>query len=192
MFLFGVFFTQSDTNERMAAKVQGDDLSPDLEELQKYFGNLALTILSLCQAMSGGVDWGNLAGPLMVEISPWMGVVFTGYIVIALLALMNVVTGVFLQTALQSSRAEEDMFLTDQIVTSFKKKDQDLKDSKVSILDVEDVIQNPTYSKEWKAINVEPDEAKWLFRLLDIHDSGWVELEEFLSGCLRLRGEAKA
>merc|ERR1712039_323816 len=38
----------------------------------------------------------------------------------------------------------------------------------------------------------EPDEAKWLFRLLDIHDSGWVELEEFLSGCLRLRGEAKA
>jgi len=44
----------------------------------------------------------------------------------------------------------------------------------------------------FKAIDVDPSEAKGLFRLLDIDSSDALDAEEFLGGCLRLRGPAKA
>merc|ERR1712014_133137 len=40
--------------------------------------------------------------------------------------------------------------------------------------------------------NLEPSDARGLFRLLDADSSGSVCAEEFFSGCLRLRGPAKA
>merc|ERR1719199_1840014 len=44
----------------------------------------------------------------------------------------------------------------------------------------------------FRAIDVDPSEARGLFRLLDLDGSGAIDAEEFLSGCLRLRGPAKA
>merc|ERR1712151_485740 len=53
-------------------------------------------------------------------------------------------------------------------------------------------LDTPQMQEFFKAIDVDQSEAKGLFRLLDLDDSGSVNAEEFLSGCLRLRGPAKA
>merc|ERR1719461_2645830 len=44
----------------------------------------------------------------------------------------------------------------------------------------------------FKAIDIDRSEATGLFHLLDLDQGGTVDAEEFLSGCLRLRGPAKA
>jgi len=44
----------------------------------------------------------------------------------------------------------------------------------------------------FKAINVDVSDAKGLFTLLDLDGSQEVNAHEFLAGCLRLRGPAKA
>jgi len=44
----------------------------------------------------------------------------------------------------------------------------------------------------FRLIDVDPKEAEGLFKLLDLDESGEVDYEEFLNGCLRLRGNAKA
>jgi hypothetical protein len=44
----------------------------------------------------------------------------------------------------------------------------------------------------FKSLDVDPSEAHGIFRLLDLDNSGGLEMEEFVSGCIRLRGEAKA
>merc|ERR1712039_344606 len=43
-----------------------------------------------------------------------------------------------------------------------------------------------------EAIDVFPNDARSLFRLLDVDGSGDVSVEEFCAGCLRLKGEAKS
>jgi len=128
-----------------------------------------------------------------------LGFAFTAYIAFAILALLNVVTGVFVQTALQSARDEEDAFLTDQIISLFHMRaNAELaglgKSAQTLTSDeVEEVLANQGEAvKEWRAIDLKPEEAKYLFNLLDIERKGEVDFEEFLSGCLRLKGSAKS
>merc|ERR1711933_697878 len=42
------------------------------------------------------------------------------------------------------------------------------------------------------AIDVDLREAKTVFKLIDVDGSGALDLEEFMNGCLRLRGPARA
>ena len=46
--------------------------------------------------------------------------------------------------------------------------------------------------ESFKAINVDVSEAKGFFQLLDVDGGGSLDPEEVVSGCLRLRGQAKA
>merc|ERR1711957_469456 len=141
--------------------------------------------------MTGGIDWDSVASPLFQQIGLLGGCIFVAYIAFAILALMNVVTGVFVQTALQSAMKEEEAFLTDTVVMLFGM----AQENKGNRLDWEDVklrLANPSTAREWKAIDVEPADAAYLFKLLDFDSTGFVDFEEFLSGCLRLHGSAKA
>merc|ERR1711920_359794 len=58
--------------------------------------------------------------------------------------------------------------------------------------DFESRLEHPRMREYFKAIDVHPSDAKGVFRLLDLDDSGSIDANEFLSGCLRLRGNAKA
>merc|ERR1712032_262363 len=58
--------------------------------------------------------------------------------------------------------------------------------------DFEDQLKCPQMQDYFKAIDVDPCEAKGVFKLLDLDDSGSIDAEEFISGCVRLRGPAKA
>lgn len=190
IYIVGVFFINTvtdhlvDKNNSNASLTSGDD------SLAYFFGSLARTLMSLWQAMSGGADWDSMAGPLS-DVHWVYGACFAAYIAFALLALMNVVTGVFVQTALQNAKEEEDLFLTDQIEKLFEIQDKETK-KRITLEEIEARLMNPETAADWKAINVQATEAKYLFDLLDIDESGEIGFEEFLGGCLRLHGTAKS
>jgi len=197
MYIVGVWFLQTVTDHFITrAAFDGDGelipFSSGEESLKGHFGSLGWTILSLWQALSGGVDWSDVGDPLMNEIDWFLGLAFAAFIAFSLLALMNVVTGVFVQTALHSAEREEENFLTDQIIALFHKCKSDGNWGCISEQDLDDRLADPDMAKEWKNINVTADEAKYVFALLDVDESGEVQFEEFLSACLRLRGNAKS
>merc|ERR1711865_761080 len=105
---------------------------------------------------------------------------------------MNVVTGVLVQTALQSARDEEDNFMTHQIVDIFEMSELDAQHTLITKDDIELSLQDSVLSKEWKTVGVTNEDARFLFGLLDLENVGQIAFEEFLGGCLRLNGEAKA
>jgi biopolymer transport protein ExbD len=175
----------------MAQNPQEGEKNLDRQSLTYFYGTLGKTILALWQSITGGADWDQMARPMIHEVSPLLGLAFCLYIAFAILALMNVVTGVFVQTALQSAQKEEDSFLTDQIVSLFQMAKGD-KSAKITLDEIQQKVNDPAAAKEWKSINVSADEATYLFDLLDIDQSGDVYFEEFLSACIRLRGPAKS
>jgi hypothetical protein len=190
IYIVAVYFTQSITDHIKERRATGIPFTEGEEKLVVYFASLLRGILSLFQAMSGGLDWNEMAGPLFVDVGMIQGLCFSAYIAFALLALMNVVTGVFVQTALQSARNEEDAFMTDQIVSLFSMSEK--KEQTIGLEEIEESLSNSATAKEWGSIGVGEADARYLFRLLDVDGTGKVPFEEFLGGALRLNGGAKA
>merc|ERR1711920_822021 len=62
----------------------------------------------------------------------------------------------------------------------------------VSQSEFEDSLCRPQMQEYLKAIDLDPQEATKLFSLLDIDETGEIDGEELVSGCLRLHGSAKA
>lgn len=53
-------------------------------------------------------------------------------------------------------------------------------------------LGSPLMQEYFRAIDLDVSEAQHLFRLLDLEDTGAINLDEFLGGCVRLHGPAKA
>eukprot|EP00929_Paragymnodinium_shiwhaense_P054707 TRINITY_DN27423_c0_g1_i2.p1 TRINITY_DN27423_c0_g1~~TRINITY_DN27423_c0_g1_i2.p1 ORF type:complete len:768 (+),score=181.28 TRINITY_DN27423_c0_g1_i2:201-2306(+) len=189
IYIMAVYFTQT-IMVHLLERPDGEFTEGDLI-LKAHFSSLGRSVLSLWQAMSGGFDWDTLAKPMLEEIGVWLALIFTGYIAFAILALMNVVTGVFVQTALTSAKSEEDGFVAEQIMSLFSSETDGFMPV-ISLDDIEQSMESPMKRKQWKAIGVEREDAVYLFKLLDFEGIGYVTFEDFLGGCLRLNADAKA
>jgi len=191
VYVFGVYFTQLVLDHRLSLKGDTVEPSPSLQSLEFYFGSLGRSILSLYQAISGGVDWDDLAVPLISRISALVGFVVALYVAFAMLALLNVVTGVFVESALKSAKEDRDMYMLQHMRSLFSWADTD-KNGTLSWSEFERQLQNPNMEEFFASIDVDLSEAEGVFRLLDNDESGEIDLDEFLNGCLGLHGPAKA
>jgi len=194
IYIVALYLTQTVTDHRVEADLVDADAVPVGSHnymLIKYYGSLGRTMLSLFEAISGGVDWDDLVHPLMTEINPWLGVLFSLYIAFTCLAMMNVVTGVFVDSVLISAEKDKNYFLltnVKELLTSMNCE----KSGSLSWNDFNSKLGTRQMQNFFKGIDVDMSEAKGLFTLLDIDGSGYVDADEFLSGCIRLRGPAKA
>lgn len=187
VYIFGVFFTQLVLDQRVAGL---GDTANDVA-LETYFNSLGRSILSLYQAISGGVDWDDLVTPLMFRVSVMLGFVVSFYIAFALLALLNVVTGVFVEAALKSAKEDRDSYMLHHVRDLFMVADQD-GEGTLDWGEFEGQLEAEAMQEFFKSIDVDISEAKAIFHLLDVDDSGRIDLEEFLNGCLGLHGPAQA
>merc|ERR1711972_1033221 len=58
--------------------------------------------------------------------------------------------------------------------------------------EMEFFLADPCLNLYLESIDIFPNDARSLFRLLDRDSSGEVSIDEFCEGCLRLKGEAKS
>jgi len=161
------------------------------KSLTTYWGDVTSSILVLFQAITGGVDWRDCLTPLMQTISPLMAVPVCLYVGFCIFALMNVVTGVFVESALECAEKEKERFLLHTVRELFKTTDVD-NSGDISWDEFQDKIDTPEMHLYFKTIDLDIDEAEDLFRLIDIDMSGSIDPEEFVNGCIRLQGPAKA
>jgi len=190
IYVVGVFFTQA-VSQHIAEEAEADpDAEPD-PALIENFGTLSLSLFSLFQAILGGMDWGDIANPLTHEMSTVYGLVFAFYIIFACLAMMNVMTGVFVEAALQISKRDDEIYMVNHMKQLLKVTDID-DSGEVSWEEFEAQLDNPDMMEYFKCIEVDPSEGRNIFNILDSEETGCVESESFVSGCLRLRGPARA
>ncbi|CAE8724748.1 unnamed protein product, partial [Polarella glacialis] len=166
----------------------------------RYWGGLAPSMLTLFMSICGGVSWEIPMAPLQ-EISPAWSILFLFFISFAYFAVLNVVTGVFCQSAIESAQNDHDMIMH-SIVTEkeahiakvkslFKDIDGD-QSGYITFHELESNMHKPSVQTYFEALELNVDDAWNFFKLLDEDGGSSIEIEEFLMGCLRLRGNAKA
>lgn len=185
MYLVGVYFTQTVSDWKRS------NPDRDLADLSHFFGSLPRSVLSLFQAITGGADWDTIAHPLLTTVSPLAGVVFVFYITFATLALLNVVTGVFVESALQSNASDRESSMIRRLTEIFSACDKD-GNGMLTVSEMKEMLCDESVELAFQALDLSIDEVHSMLMLLDYDAKGTVDSHQFVLGCLRLRGAAKA
>eukprot|EP00930_Biecheleria_cincta_P035127 TRINITY_DN24192_c0_g1_i1.p1 TRINITY_DN24192_c0_g1~~TRINITY_DN24192_c0_g1_i1.p1 ORF type:complete len:582 (+),score=115.95 TRINITY_DN24192_c0_g1_i1:94-1839(+) len=204
MYVFGVTLT-SNCSDYLKTKSDDDDYlsdaeAKDLNSIRESFGHLSNAVYTLLQSMLGGVSWVEVCNPLF-RVGIFSPMIFLVYVVFAMIAVLNIITGVFVDTAFESAQKQRDFMVEQemQMKESFLKEirkffvalDVD-GDSAVSFEEVVIMLEDPGLSAYFRVLGFDVHDAQRLFDLMDSDCSGTVCLEEFLDGCVRLKGSARS
>lgn len=187
IYVMAVYVTQAAT----AYRLELPDGGVYAEQIARWWGSMPQSVLSLFQGIAGGVDWYQISDPLIKGISPWFGLLFVFFMAFCILALLNVITGTFVETMSQQAK---DLHLRGRIVQArrlFREIDTDASGF-ISPDEILEHTSNPAVQEFFETIDVHPSEAKNLLEVIDLDGNGKINFEEFLEGSLRLNGAAKS
>lgn len=189
IYIFAVFYTTLAANYQMGANGALQDAHS--VNIIQNFGSLPMSIFTLYSVITGGVNWRDVTLPLVMNINPGLGIVMSLYVAMSMFCIMNVVTGVFVDAALRAAKSEEQNFIIENLHKIFQDATRE-SEGQIRCQDFVNQVHTKAFRQYFESIEVDPGEAEVLFRLLDVDDSGSVDVTEFIDGCLRLRGQAKA
>lgn len=204
IYVFGILFTQG-VSDHLAELGDGKDLASiqctaDQVILKQYYGSLFKSMYTLFKAVAGGISWDVVVEPLG-SASPIFVALFTIFIAFVYFAVLNVVTGVFCQSAIESAAHDADMVVhaqlankkmyVDKVKALFMDIDAD-NSGFITINEFEKYLLKDEVQAYFVSLDLDITDAWTLFKLLDADESNVVDIEEFVTGCLRLKGGAKA
>lgn len=199
IYVFSIVFTAAASDHLKENDVLDSKCAFD-SKIKWRYGSLPKSIYTLVQAMLGGVSWGEVADPLL-DIG-WMPVLqFFIYILFTMLAVLNIITGVFVDNAVSTARQEREYLIEKErelrekylveMREIFDDMDKD-KSGTITLEELREYFEDVRVQTYFHVLGLDAYDTERLFKLLDDDRSGSVEVQEFLDGCLRLKGEARS
>jgi len=192
MYLFAIVFTEASA-EHISTSIE---VVPRLEE---FWGSLSQSTFTLFKAISGGVSWHDAVVPLG-KIQPFLLLLFVCYVAFSYFAVLNVVTGVFCHSAIETAEKDPD-FVAQRLMdrrTDCERKlrrlffEMDVDESgDLTLCELEKILTNRQLQAYFEAMGLDVDDAWALFKLMDKDKTNTIDIEEFVEACMRLRGFAK-
>eukprot|EP00931_Biecheleriopsis_adriatica_P087691 TRINITY_DN62120_c0_g1_i1.p1 TRINITY_DN62120_c0_g1~~TRINITY_DN62120_c0_g1_i1.p1 ORF type:complete len:712 (-),score=126.29 TRINITY_DN62120_c0_g1_i1:87-2222(-) len=196
-YVFGIAFVSAVTAFLETTEMRNEER---FKPLVDHYGTLRRAILTLFMSMSGGNDWGMYFDAL-APLPAVNSIMYLLFITFSVFAVVNIVTGVFVESALQSNSNDADILVQeelnakkaylDSMKTLFEEMDED-GTGVISYEEFEKRLEDERVEAYFSALKLDVSEARMLFQLLDYDQSMCIEYEEFVSGCWKLQGEARA
>merc|ERR1719221_446700 len=127
----------------------------------------------------------------MTQITPLLGLVFALYVAFTLLAIMNVVTAVFVESALKAAKRDTDVYIVHSVYDAFKQVNIDM-DMCVSFEEFQRLLETSHLQATLKTIDIDKDGAEELFRLLALNGDGRVSVRDIVETCIKSHGPARS
>lgn len=193
VYMCGIMFTQA-TLSHLSDNGWDQDI-----ELVQFWGTLGASMFSLFKSVTGGISWHEVVVPL--ERLNWIWVwLFLAYVSFCYFAVLNVVTGVFCNSAIENAKREPEMliqsllrdkkFYERSLKKLFHSVDMD-ESGTIGIRELEKSITDPALRAWFEAMGLEIKDAWTLFKLIDEDRSHDITVREFVDQCLHLRGSAR-
>merc|ERR1719436_1320931 len=165
-----------------------------------YFSTVFRSVFTLLQVITLD-QWSDSVARHVIRNQPVMLVFFIALLCIVTFGLLNIIVGVVVENALATAakdrkkirRAKEAdrQLVFNQLREIFEDADQDGSGT-LSYKEVEDAIRKPEISHKLRMIEFPIEKPQQIFELLDYDDSGELTIDEFITGCLRMKGQAKS
>lgn len=203
IFVFGLTFAQCAADglaERDGLAANSDYPLFDEDALTYYWGSLSAAMTTLFQTMSNGISW-RPAYEALCSISYMCGWMFNLFIGFSYFVMLNVITGVFCNSAIESA-AKNPEVIAHSLVTAratyiknlsrlFQAMDTDNSGS-ITMGEFEELMHDDLARAHFQALELNVGDAWTLFKLIDQDGSGSISITEFLSGCEALKGGARS
>jgi len=194
---FGVAFTHGVADFYLTG---GDIPSRLVLVIKQHWGSLPKVMRTLFMSITGGLNWWDVLEPLLWVSYLWV-MLFFFYIIFTYFAVCNAITGVFCQSAIDSSLTDKEM-VTMQMLSNKKLyiealeqvfEDMDTDSSgQVTMKEFEDYLQDEKCIVYLDSLGIQTQDAWALFKILDADMEGTLDVGEFVHGCLNFKGPAKA
>jgi len=187
MFIISMIMTQVVADFRINS---GTDFH-EMDNLMFYYGTLDKSMFALFWSISGGLSWSEAMIPLVNHGFVWPTALFVMYVASMVFAVLNVLTGVFVNSATSAASSEKEK----RVLSTLEKIFDDIDNDKSGCLNLEEfmkLMDHKDIGVCLQSLDIPPSHANHLFQMIDADGSGTVEIHEFLSGCDRLQGTLKA
>mmetsp|Transcript_29268 Transcript_29268/g.67380 ORF Transcript_29268/g.67380 Transcript_29268/m.67380 type:complete len:601 (-) Transcript_29268:63-1865(-) len=173
---------------------------PRYAELEPKFKDVPTTIETLF-AITTGAEWSE-EGLALRKINAVLYTVLMMYIFFSFFSVLNIVNGVFVESAIRYSKQDRDLVAEQKAQERKLAREACAADFRriLSVIDIDD--DNLISLQEFRTglthhnmlhlletLEVEIESAEELFELLDVDESGEITVEEFVTGLLKLRSE---
>jgi len=169
-------------------------------QLRKQFGTATFSSVSLYQAISGGRDWFEIYDTIAVLGTEYQ-LAFLTFQAISFIVLLNIITAVFVESALERSKSDRSFMVQGAIRANneflgtmrkmFHKIDED-GGGEIALSELKAHLRTKEIGAYFDSLGIDANQAGSLFNLLDTDGSGTIDIKEFMFGCIRIRGEAKS
>jgi len=198
MYLFTVLFMQGAILHLRHASGTVDPETRD--GLSLWYGSINETMYTLLASITGGVDWID-ATRCLEDVSPFYRFLFAVYVVFVVVGVLNVLTGIFVERASELSGLDKDLVIhseigrneafLDEMKELFIEADVDGSGS-ISWQEFRDWLQNPRVKAYLATQQLDASDARTLFDMLRVKDTEEISVDEFIVGCMRLKGLARS
>lgn len=198
MYMFALFFIQA-SSQRLA----DDDVQPGCafwDDVQRLFGSVQRSMFTLMSALMGA-DWTQFYDTVE-QIGPaaLFGLIF--YIAFFNVAVLNIVTGMFVQAAMKLAqpdveeqamdKLQEHMDHLEELRSLASEIDTD-HDGFLSQHELDHFIRNPGARARLAVLDVDAKDAELFVGLIAAtSENAKISLDDFVNGCSRLRGPASS
>jgi hypothetical protein len=199
MYIFAIALSQIAADYVVLQIRSGSPMADD-SLLVHYFGSLFKSLFTLFMSVAGGIDWEISFRPLQ-EVGPLPVAIYLMFIIFASFCLMNIIIGLFCQNAVEAFDKDKENMINAQLddkrhyvealIKMFDSWDKS-RDDQITIEDFEKHLTEPRMQALLKTLDIERRDAVALFDLLDTDNSGGLDIDEFIYGCITFRGGAKA
>jgi len=169
------------------------------EQLREFFGTLDVTVLTLFKGLFGGDDW----GPFYDSLEPlpfYLRYGFLIYICFNFIAVFNIVAAAFIKVAFNKSESDRALLIQKEkrSKTAYKNTMErvfnklDDGDGKISLSQLADHLKSPNVAAHFSILGIDTREVGTFVKLLDEDGSADINKEEFIFGCMHLKGNARS
>lgn len=195
IYTFGIFLASSVTDY-----VRENSSDTYYSSYKKQWHSLPRSLWTLFSCMTGGVSWGEVSEPL-IHMGWIYGVSMGFFMFFIIFVATNIITGIFVDQALQSAKNDREEMIQEQLHDRddsrselqkiFEAADTD-KSGSLTQSEFELHLKSEKVRAHLDFMGIQINEAIGLFRILDVDNSNSVEIDEFLFGCMRLKGGASS